>query len=340
MISRDRVIRTLNQQPIDRAPRDIWLLPGIEARCPDDIAEINVRFPPDIVHVNSPWPVGKRGKGSSSNSGTFTDVWGCLWREGENGSLPTLIESPLAGAAQLADYRFPPELLDGHRVAKVNKGCESTTRFTLAHSEARPLDRLRQLRGMETTLAELTENKPALHELLAKLHVCLAREIQHWAGTNVDGVVIGDNLAWVASARSHTKIWRSVFKPLYLEYCRILHAQDKFVFFLSNGPLGDGLEDLIEMGVDAVHAPWSRTDLIDLADRRRGQITFWSGIERNLIEPPQKCPQIRAAVFQIRKVLDYGAGGIIAQSAWAPATPIRSIITFCEEWMIQLPVTV
>ena len=86
MISRDRVIRTLNHQSIDRAPRDLWLLPGMEAGRPDDVAEINVRFPSDILHLETKWPAGKRSKGHRQKAGSHTDAWGCTWQLGDHGA--------------------------------------------------------------------------------------------------------------------------------------------------------------------------------------------------------------------------------------------------------------
>ena len=130
-----------------------------------------------------------------------------------------LIGSPLAGGSAVATYEPPAELLDPARFAKINPICEATGRFTLASSEVRPLDRLRQLRGPETAVSELCDGNRDLRALLAKLHEFFRKEIELWAKTQVDGVVLGDDLAWVAASRAHLKIWRSLFKPLFQEYC-------------------------------------------------------------------------------------------------------------------------
>ncbi len=87
MTPRDRVIRTLNHQPIDRAPRDLWLLPGVESDQSDDVAEMNVRFPADILHLDLRWPSGKRTKGTAGKSAHYTDAWGCTWQLGSRGGV-------------------------------------------------------------------------------------------------------------------------------------------------------------------------------------------------------------------------------------------------------------
>ncbi len=340
MISRDRVIRTLNHQPIDRAPRDLWLLPGMETAWPDDVAEMSVRFPSDVLRLETQWPVGKRSKSDSQEAGLLTDAWGCVWRLGERGAMAGLVESPLAGGSDVAKYALPVELLDPARFGKVNPICAGTGLFTLAGSEVRPLDRLCQLRGPETALGELCDGNRDLGALLARLHEFFRREVELWARTQVDGVVLGDDLTWVAVSRAHLKVWRTLFKPLFREYCSLLHRHDKFVFFFCEGTSGEALDDLVEIGVDAVHAQWPREEFERHAARHRGRVTFWGGVERRSIEPPSQCNDIREAVLRVRKALDYGAGGVISQVSWGSHIPLRNVVAFFEQWLIPLSVTV
>ena len=120
----------------------------------------------------------------------------------------------------------------------------------------------------------------------------------------------------------------------------LLHRHDKFVFFLCEGTSGEALDDLVEIGVDAVHAQWPHEEFEKHAARHRGRVTFWGGVERKKIEPPCHCGDIREAVFRVRKALDFGAGGVISQVSWGSHIPLRSIVTFFEQWLIPLSVTV
>jgi uroporphyrinogen decarboxylase len=251
-----------------------------------------------------------------------------------------LVESPLAGRANLTAYVLPTELIEDSRFSKVNSSCEATGRFTLATSEVRPLDRLRQLRGPETTLRELTEGGKELRDLLARLHHFFCKELELWAKTQVDGIVLGDDLSWVAASQANLAIWRDAFKPLFRQYCSILHAHDKFVFYMSDGSVGEALDDLVELGVDAVHARFPLEDLERFAPRHRRRITFWGGVETNLFDSTAHDHGLREAIFRVRKALDYGAGGVISQISWAENVPLRSIATYFEQWLIPLSVTV
>ncbi len=307
---------------------------------PDDVAEMHVRFPSDMLHLETKWPAGKRSKGHAQKAGPRTDAWGCTWQLDEHGAESGLLESPLADGSAVASYEPPVELLEPARFARVNTACEGTGRFALASSEVRPLDRLRQLRGAETAVAELCDGNRDLCTLLARLHDFFLKEIELWARTQVDGVVLGDDLAWVAASRVHLKIWRAQFKPLFQEYCDLLHRHDKFVFFLCEGTSGEALDDLVEIGIDAVHAQWPQEEFDKHSVRHRGRVTFWGGVERKKVDPPSHCGDIREAVLRVRKALDFGAGGVISQVAWGSHIPLRHIVTFFEQWLVNLPVTV
>jgi len=312
----------------------------MEACRPDEVAELNIRFPSDVLNLETRSPAGARSKGHSPKAGSHTDAWGCSLQLGDHGSVTGLVESPLTGGVAVAEYEPPAELLEAARFGKINPICESTGRFTLASSEARPLDRIRQLRGPDTAVSELCDGNPDLCALLDKLHEFFRKEIDLWAKTLVDGVVLGDDLTWVAASRVHLKVWQSLFKPLYREYCAALHGEDKFVFFLCDGAMGEALEDLVEIGIDAVHAQWPPDEFEKYAAKYRGHLTFWGGVEQKRIEPPSHCGDVRDAVFRVRKVLDFGAGGVISQVSWGDHIPLRSIITFFEQWLVPLSVSV
>ncbi len=287
MISRERVIRTLNHQPIDWVPRDLWLMPGMESFRGDDVAEIEVRFPSDFLHLEATSHSGKKAKPHAEKSGTFTDAWGCGWKVDSPNGQPSLAASPLASAASLAAYSPPAELLEAARFAKINSACDATGRFTLGECELHPLERLSQLRGQETAYRELAEGHVELRNLLVRLHDFYRREVDHWAKTHVDGIVLCDDLSWAIQSRVHFDLWRAIVKPMFRDACEIVHGHDKFAFFRAESALGDAMDDLIEIGVDAVHADWPLDDFVKLAGKRRGRIVFWGGVEHRRLELPR-----------------------------------------------------
>ena len=132
-------------------------------------------------------------------------------------------------------------------------------------------------------------------------------------------------------------MWREIFKPLYREYCKILHAKDKFVFFQSSGNMFDIVSDLIKDGVDAIHLQLHLMDPEKTAKRYRGRVTFWGEIVPQAVLQSRNHSELHEAVLNIRRALDFGSGGVIAQCQWTPEIPIQTIAAVFEQWLTPLP---
>jgi uroporphyrinogen decarboxylase len=340
MTPRDRVIRTLNHQAIDRAPRDLWLAHGVAANRADEAAEIANRFPNDILQLDTKSPAGKQTKGAAQRAGHFCDAWGCSWQLGPHGAAGPSCDPLLTDPAKIATYEPPAELLEPARFSRASRGGDGSIRFVLAWSETRPLDRLQLLCGREGVLHELAAGDKDLRGLLSKLHDFFMQELQLWANTDVDGVALRDDLGLPGGLRIPAKTWRSLLKPMYRQYCDILHAKDKFVFFHSDGQISDLVGDLIDIGIDALHSQLHLMDFETLAGKHRGRVTFWGEIDRPGLEPPRSPAEVQHSVLRVRRALDFGGGGVIAQCTWAENTPLRNIASFFEQWMTPLPVGV
>ena len=337
MTSRDLVISTLNHEPAERVPRDLWLPPEVEATRADEVAEIEVRYPKDIIQPDFKYPPGKRAKDRPSQVGRYTDAWGCTWHVSQRGAVGEVRDPPLDRVAKIAEYKPPFELLEGARFPKVNRTCAGTSRFVLAWTECRPFERLQLLRGAQAAAVDLAQGSKRIRDLLAMLHDFFCREMELWARTDVDGVVFLDDWGSEDALLIAPKTWRSLFRPLYRDYCEILHAEDKFAFFHSDGNISDIFPDLVKIGVDAINSQLSLMNIERLAKRFRGQVTFWGEIDRQQTLPFGTPQQIREAVLRVRRALDFGTGGLIAQCEWGPDVPMENIAAVFEQWMLPLP---
>jgi hypothetical protein len=337
MTSRELVIRTLNHQPVPRIPRDLWISSEETQIGTDDLAEIEVRFPNDMVQPEVVAPPDKKPAGKVGKPGDWVDAWGCVWRRESDGSVVQVTPPPLSDQTRIAAYEPPAYLLDRSRFAKVNKSCQATNRFVLAWSETRPFDRLRALRGGEVALVDLARETKNIRNLLAKLHDSFCREMEIWAETEVDGVAFRDDWASPEGLLIAPEMWRDLFRPLYRDYCSILHAKDKFVFFHSNGRITDIFGDLIKVGIDAIHSQLHLMDYERLAKRYRGRVTFWGEGDRQQLVDPGPTDEFCRSVLGVRKAFDFGSGGVIAQCQWAPGARVQTIASFFEQWLLPLP---
>jgi uroporphyrinogen-III decarboxylase len=336
--SRDLVIRTLNHQPVERVPRDYWPSEEVLTSRPHELVEMEIRYPRDIILADHKCP-GTRYHGKPE-AGSFTDAWDCVWRIAKRGDPPEIESYPLTSAAKIAAFTPPFDLVRNDkknqaRMAAVNQQCVQTSRFVLVAAETRPFDRLCFLCGSDYVTTELEKDGEAIRKVLAALHDFFCQEMELWAGTDIDGIVIQDDWATDESLAIDPKIWREVFRPLYREYCRIAQAKDKFVFFRSKGNVTSIFGDLVRVGFDAIHVDLESTNLERLAKRYRGRITFWVNVGGTVVRGP--LDRIRESVLEVRRTLDFGSGGVIAQCQWPPEVPLQSIAAVFEQWMVPLP---
>ena len=131
----------------------------------------------------------------------------------------------------------------------------------------------------------------------------------------------------------HPDMWRSIFKPLYREYCDIIHKRGKFVFFHSDGNIAAIIPDLIEIGVDALNAQLFCMDIEELGRKFKGRITFWGEIDRQYILPFGKPSEVRNAVQRVRRALGDEQGGVIGQCEWGKDVPKEHVEAVFESWL-------
>jgi uroporphyrinogen decarboxylase len=361
MSSRERVRKALTFQGPDRAPRDLWALGTILRRYKAELETVLARFPGDITSAPVKWGQSQRGMILTASSdgddaplvqvgagtelrhqiaaacmvGRYIDEWGSEWEVLEPGLVGEVREPALSDWSRLDSYVPPYEILDGLDVWPSVAFYEQTDRFVVAYSTVQPFQRLIFLRGFENLMLDLGYNSTELLRLLETIHEYYVRELELLAHVSADAVQFKDDWGSETSLLISPQQWRRLFKPLYAEYCRIIHDAGKFVFFHSDGHISSIYADLIEVGVDAINSQLFCMDIEGLATQHKGSITFWGEIDRRLLAFGSPA-DVRAAVQRVRRALDDGQGGVIAQLEWGNDTPRANVEAAFEAWLIRL----
>lgn len=332
MTPRERVRRTLDHLPVDRAPRDLWALPGVTTRRRDELTAFYQRFPCDFAGPHARYGASHRARGAASEVGEYVDEWGSLWRVLEYGVIGEVIEPPLADWAALADYQPPWELLDEADFSRVDASCAATDHYVRAGTYTRPWERLQFLRGSEQAFLDLAWGEPKVWTVLEMIHEFSLREMNQWAATDVDGIGFMDDWGTQTALLIAPDMWRDIFKPMYRDYCAVIREAGKDVWFHSDGHITAIYPDLIEIGVTAQNSQLFCMDIEALGEAHRGQITFWGEIDRQRLLPFGTPDECRAAVQRVRRALDHGSGGVIAQCEWGKHDPAANVWAVFEEW--------
>ena len=330
---RERVIKTLKHEPVDRAPRQIWAIPGIVMLRYDELEKMRSLYPEDITNPEYKYGLAAKAKGERCEVGEYTDAWGCVWQVAQRGMIGEVKHPPLTDWAKLDSFKPPYEILENADLTTVRKSCSETDRFVIVGTETRPFERIQFLRGTENVFLDLGYGVKEIKTLLDMLHDFYCMEMRMWADTDVDGVSFMDDWGSQTNMLISPDTFRDLFKPLYKDYCDILHEKGKYVFFHTDGYITPIYPDLIETGIDAINSQLFCMDIEELGERFSGEITFWGEIDRQHILPFGTTDDVRAAVQRVRKALDKGKGGVIAECEWGLNVPSENIATVFDEWL-------
>jgi len=333
MTGRERVVRALEFNSPDRLPRNLWTLPGIEMFRKSDLDEVLETYPEDIFINKGSYGRGKSEKGPRYRRNEIgTDEWGCEWHAAEDGVVGEVKNPPLKDLSEVKHLRAPYEILEKANWSEVSECRQKTDKFILGWSRVRPFERMQFLLGTEKLFIELAYASKYLDLLRDILHEFFLKELALWGETEVDGILFMDDWGSQQNLLISPKMWRKFFKPLYKEYCEVIHSKNKYVFFHSDGNIEQIYPDLIEIGVDALNSQLFCMNIEELGKRYKGEITFFGEIDRQYILPFGTRDDIVNAVKRVKNALWMPEGGIIAQCEFGLKDPTENIKTVFETW--------
>jgi hypothetical protein len=330
MTSRALVKATLEFASPPRIPRQLWLLPWASARYPDELRQIQQTFPDDIITSPPFYRTPPKTVGDMYAPGIYVDEWGCRFENVEPGIIG-IVRKPLLEDWQDADIVKIPEELLSVDVEQVNAFCRSSDKFVLSGCGPRPFEQLQFIRTTENLLLDLARQPAELFVLLEHMHRFYCKQLELWAGSEVDALTFLDDWGMQNSMLISPAMWRKLFKPLYRDYVEIAHAHGKYAFMHSDGYILDILPDLIEIGLDAVNAQIFCMGVEKLGERCKGKITFWGEIDRQYLLPYGSAEEVVTAVKSVHAAL-YEHGGVIAQCEFGPGTKPENVHLVFETW--------
>lgn len=343
MQSRERVIKTLEFDNPDRIPRDLWWLPAVEMFQNEKLEDLLDKYPMDITapeikpgrtiqQKKSDLPAYTTYLIKNPTKGKYLDEWGSVWYVGEDGVLGEVKEPVLDDFDELEDITPPWEFLESTDLSGVDEQWEESDKFMISHPCVRPFERMQFLRGPEKLYKDLVRNREKVVELRDKVHEYNLEHMKMWLDTKIDGIFMMDDWGRQNNLLISPSLWRELFKPLYREYCELTHKHDKYIFFHTDGFIEDIYEDLVEVGMDAINSQLFAMNIEKLAEKVGGDVTFWGEIDRQKLLPFGKPEEIKEAVYRVRRALDDGSGGLIAQCEWGKGNPPENIEAVYEAW--------
>ena len=334
MTGRELFIRTLEHRPVERLPRNLWGVPYIDMFRREEKDRLLKMYPEDLTGVSG-FKYGKSpySKGRAFRKGRYTDEFGAHWEVLEDGVTGEVKDPVIKSKKDLDSYRLPWEMLDEAVFGDHREAYRNTDLFVLAGAFVRPFERMQFLRGSEQLFYDIADKDPVFLRLKEMLHEYNLREMTMISALAADGVSFMDDWGTQLSLLISPDTWREHFKPMYKEYCDIIHKAGKFAFFHSDGHTEAIFDDLIEIGVDAFNTQLFCMDIEKLGEKYAGKITFWGELDRQNILPFGSEEDVRASVRRLGgALLGKGKSGLVAQFSWETVTPYENAAAAFDEF--------
>ena len=274
MLPRERVQAALAFQPVDIIPLQIHPSPGgafehgqklldLMRRCGHDFD--------DLSHLRVPQPPAEDFDADGRYHRFATDEWGVSWEYRLYGVWGYRVGYPLADISRLDTYKPPRvERLAGEALEQARAAGEShrDTYYHLAGGLS-IFETMQSLRPFQDCLIDIAQNTPEINRLADMLMAYNAVIVENALAVGADAISIGDDFGTQQALMMSPKVWRRFFKPRYRELLAPIVAAGKAVFFHSCGHIELILEDLAEVGANAI---WPQLPLFnhrELAQRCR-----------------------------------------------------------------------
>lgn len=312
MTSRELVARALRFEGIDRLPHDFPEPYGT------DFAWVGM----------DPSPDARPPKG--------VDEWGAVWDNIGVSQLGEVQEFPLKDWADFPKLSIP-DIREPRRWQSLVGARERAGDKFLLGSGISIYERVHFIRGLENTWADIYEAPDKLRELLDILVDMNLVAIERYAAAGVDGFIFCDDWGLQKRLMISPAKWREIWKPCYARIYAAAHEAGLLTFLHSCGYIVDILDDLIEIGLDAIHMDQQENMGLELLGQRfGGRLTFFAPVDIQNTMVNGSLDDIRAYCRKMVKHLARPQGGFIPRWYTDPVGAghrREAIDVMCQEFL-------
>ena len=351
MDSRERTLRAIERQAVDRIPIDFWASNGTRRKITERFGISYDAFL-DKHGVDLRYIEGPRYTGPPLRSGC--DMWGVerkvveVSAEGGYESYSEVARSPLEAAQSVEDIEgyagWPsPDWFDYGAVAEQCQAIRGEGRAVVFMGDR--LNRVAQLkpamylRGLENLFIDLAANPEMAEALLARIrsfYCAYLERILDAAKGGIDIVLTGDDFGGQQGLLMAPDMWRHYLRDGFAQYLGIIRAHGAKSMHHTCGGVLDIIPDFIGAGLDVLQSIQPEAEnmaLEDLRARFGGALSFHGGISIQRTMPFGTPESIRAEVERITRIVKPGSGYIFCTAHNIQAdTPIENITALLQAY--------
>lgn len=256
----------------------------------------------------------------------YRDEWGIERRRPEGAFYYDQVKFPLSGPIgvhDIAGYRWPdpsdPARTRGlrERIREIRRGTDCAIVLNLPSAFVHTSQYLRGFEDWFLDIAADPRLACCLYDAVLDVSLGMCRTILGEVGGDVDVLMASDDLGLQDGLMIPPETYRSLIKPRHARYVRLLHDMSGGrVFFHTCGAVSEIVEDLIDIGVDAlnpVQVSAAGMDPAALHRRFGGRIAFWGAVDTQRVLPFGSVAEVEAEVE--RRIEELGRDGGYVLSA-------------------------
>jgi uroporphyrinogen decarboxylase len=352
MTPKERILATLNREPVDRLPVDLWHTPEIgaalRAHCgvATDMEVYRVLGLDKIVWVFMDY-LTREGDSAGSQVGAEAagarTMWGVPLRGIEAGAAhyDEFGEAPMKDIedpAAVEEYPWWPEVDRFDYDQALQAAREASREYAVIGPWVSFFEIYCQLRGLEQSMMDLALNPELVEGILDRVEAIQTEMMTRFlrqAGETVDMVFVSDDIAGQTGLLMSPDMWRRHLQPRLKRWCALIHAHGKRVFYHTDGAAGPLIPSLIECGIDVLNPIQHVCRGMEPAGLKAAfgdRVIFHGGVDNQHVLPFGSPAEVRAEVRMLLDSLGAGREGFICCSCHnvQAGTPVENVLAMID----------
>lgn len=302
------LLQAMLYQSPKKLPVSCGALPAAWMKYGDELLRIAKEYPEllapiDLNKIEENLP-------DSYHYGNFTDEWGCVWSNLEEGMESIVTGNPVPNREDILTLPLP-----------TNKNGRIPHGFMYL--------RLLDLRGFEEAMMDFAEECDELQILIDKVLEHNCRQIEILLKDAGDIVFFGDDLGMQKGLAIGPEKWRKYMKPCFKKMYDMVHAAGKYVYMHTDGMIYEIMPDLQEVGVNMINPQFRANGLDNLERVCKGKIPINLDLDRQLFPfatPSELDSHVRECVERL--YLPEGGLGLSCELNYE--VPLENIVALME----------
>ena len=254
----------------------------------------------------------------------YRDSWGITWQKPSTSYYYDMVKPALGGEITLSDlinHPWPDPHDPGYTRGlrdRVKKQRESTDCALVLNLSVWFVQCSQFIRGFEDWFIDMVAQPrlmETLFDILVDVMLATIGDVLAEVGDLVDVVSVSDDVGTQDRTVVSPEMYRRLIKPRQAKAFAYIHERTKApLMYHTCGSVYDIMEDLIEIGVDALNPVQTTAAKMEperLKEEFGDQISFWGGIDSHRVLPWGTKEEVKEEVYRVIHTLGPGGGYIL-----------------------------